>query len=283
MTSSPRSRGSASSFFLPFFQRNLPDVTFQQRRFAFSTVSTLEYDRLAARGDSIKSAVNHFITHLENSRGITREGNFSTAFPGSAAILPRTSLAAGILRLRYSKKLLHRIDASIPAEPGMSSSQWHAICVPSVFQPSDYTSEYVKKVERSFAGHRVLGLVLRFGAKAADWVDDGMFSMAWRSTRKHFRALHEQIVANKADRVFVATDAELAEKILGKRLGKRMIAVTQLKRTRGEHTEEAVLRRVVELEMLGKCVALLLTPQDEFGRVAIAMNGGKAPVSFLTM
>ena len=144
-------------------------------------------------------------------------------------------------------------------------------------------SEYVKKVERSFAGHRVLGLVLRFGAKAADWVDDGMFSMAWRSTRKHFRALHEQIVAHKADRVFVATDAELAEKILGKRLGKRMIAVTQLKRTRGEHTEEAVLRRVVELEMLGKCVALLLTPQDEFGRVAMAMNGGKAPVSFLTM
>ena len=283
MTCSPRSRGSAPSFFFPVFQRYLPHSAPQQRRFPFSTVSTLEYDRLAARGDSIKSAVDHFISHLDNSRGITREGNFSAAFPGSAAILPRHSLAAGILRLRSSKKLLHRIDASIPAEPSMTSSQWHALCVPSVFQASSYTSEYVKRLEGSFAGHRVLGLALRLGAKAAEWTDDGMFSAAWRATRRHFRALHEQIVAQRADRVFVATDSELAEKILGKRLGKRMIVVTQLRSSRGEHSEEAVLRRVVELEMLGRCVALLVTPHDEFGRVAIAMSGGKVPVSLLAV
>lgn len=152
-----------------------------------------------------------------------------------------------------------------------------------MFQPSEYTKKWAAQVKRSFAGNRVLGLVLRFGRSAADWRDDARFSPAWQATRRHFRALHEAIVANRANRVFVATNSPIAERILKKRLGKRMIAVPRWNETSGEHSEEAILREVVELEMLGRCVALLLTPKSEFGRVAIAMSGGKAAVSYLSM
>ena len=219
----------------------------------------------------------------ENPRGITKEGNFSKEFPGSVAVVSSHSLAAGIMKLRYSKKLLHRIDPSIPAEPEFGSHQWQSICVPNVFQPSAYVAPWRRETLKSFAGQRVLGLVLRFGAKAADWTDDGMFSPAGRTVRRYFRGIHDQMVASKASRLFVSTDSEIAEQIIGRKMGKRMLVVPRLNVTRGEHTEEAIVRRLVELEALGKCVALLLTPQNEFSDLAIAMSGGKASVRYLTI
>ena len=251
----------------------------------FPSLSCVVSERLFNRKGDIYKTVDHVIEFDNRDFGFTgifEEGDLNKAYPGSLLITSLHMFSMLTVKLEtYTNKLTSIFRGSIP-ESITNSDRWYDICIPSLFQPSDYTLQFLNPYLKIFRNHKVLGIHVRSGGSTSNWKDGGYFKVTEAVVRKHLPRIHNILQKHYNMKIFLSTDSDRIEQFLVSRYGSRVILVKEFPRSHvGKNPSEAsLMRSYMDLYLLGQCDYLYLTRRSGFSRMGRAFNMKNPPIYY---
>lgn len=214
--------------------------------------------------------------------GIFEEGVLNNVYPGSLMILSLHMFSVHTAKLEiYQPKLRMMFGGTIPNSI-LTSGSWYDICIPSLFQPSEYSLRFLRPYLAIFKKHKVLGIHVRSGGNTANWKDGDYFKVTPYVIKKHQPLIHSILSNHTNMRIFLSTDSDKIEEIVKSIYGRKVISVQEFPRSHvGKNpSEESLMRSYMDLYLLGQCDYLLLTRRSGFSRMGKAFNMKKPPVYY---
>lgn len=214
--------------------------------------------------------------------GIFEEGVLNKAYPGSLMISSLHMFAMHTATLEVYQPKLRIMFGGIIPNSILTSDRWYDICIPSLFQPSEYSLRFLKPYLDIFKKHKVLGIHVRSGGSTANWKDGDYFKVTTSVVKKHQPLIHSILRKHPNMRIFLSTDSDKVEAFVKGIYGKKMIYVKEFPRSHvGKNpSEESLMRSYMDLYLLGQCDYLLLTRRSGYSRMGRAFNMKKAPIFY---
>lgn len=229
----------------------------------------------------ISSGTSH---HIEiNAKatvlGITEDGDFNTEYPHSVALDLPSPITKHILR-RKATKLWMKENLGAAFKPTVDD--WYKACIPSVFQLSELSKQYVQPFLDEIAGRYTVGIHYRYVSDDPD-ADVLSVETVTMALENRFQGIDLKLAQHNGLLV-VASDSDIVRNMLRERYKERIVMVDYLplNTTNGLMNEASLMRNLIELQLLGQCDALYLTLKSKFSMVALAMNTKSASVEYFS-
>ena len=210
---------------------------------------------------------------------ISYEGYFDSLYPRNTLIRSLHCFSESLLKLESSKKRLKAIGV----EDTMTQDSWYRICVSNVFEPSEKVMRFIRPYLDRMNGHYVIGMHLRMGGKAANWVDNSRF-ITTRTVTYQFATIAKLLHRHPNSVLFLSTDSNAAEKMIRNEFGDAVLMVTDFSQAhvgKKGADEGGVIRSLMDLYLLGQCDYLFLTRNSGFSRIGLAYNRKNPVVVYL--
>ena len=149
---------------------------------------------------------------------------------------------------------------------------WYGSCMQSLFQPTEYLRGYLQPYLDLFARHSVLGIHIRSG-DSAKW-KDGSFHLTPEVVTREFSRIDATLAIMNKPLIFLSSDSEMYRDLILQRYGDIVFTVSglDLQHVGKSTTQSGLLRAAMELQLIGNCDYLLLTPISGFGDCGKRLN-----------
>ena len=202
--------------------------------------------------------------------GVNVEGSFNKSYPGMTVVQSSASLSKVLFRQKQTSTFLKSIGLTRKV---FEWNRWYEVCIPSLFQPSDFSMRFIHPFLERLKGHYVIGIHIRMAGNYSLWGDSTEY-LTMDNLLKKMGDIDMELMSHQNAMIFLATDSVLVEQQFVEKYSNRVLMANYLPQTlSGKKSNEAgLMRMLIELVVLGNSNILFLTSQSTFSRVALAMN-----------
>ena len=202
--------------------------------------------------------------------GLNVDGSFNKSYPKLTVIQSSAPMTKQIFRLKSTRKFFKSIGLS---KDEISWDKWYETCIPSLFQPSEFSMRYINPFLNRLSGHYIIGIHIRMAGNYSLWKDSKEY-LTMDDITKRMGDIDVEMMSHPNPMIFLTTDSVVIEQQFIEKYSSRVLTANYLPQTlTGKQSNEAGLMRVlIELYVLGRSNVLFLTARSTFSRVALAMN-----------